>query len=306
VAAALNATQVLNLKDFRPSLDEAPALSAKEEAELSPEEKAGLIAKRKELDSKATLDFLKKYLKLTHCDLFFADAAILVEGTVEKLLLSQMIDACARGLQIRYLTVLEVGGAYAHKFSSLLAFLGIPYLVITDIDTVDAVDARKACPADRPGALTSNAALKFFLDKSTRDDLVSLKRENQIVATGSCFVAFQRPVIVNVSDEDHEMHGRTLEETFVYENLLLFQQGKLALGIDFAQLKTADEIKAGIFSEVRDQKFKKTEFALSIASSASVWRTPVYIEEGLQWLEEKLAPPAPSGTAPDLSPTATI
>jgi predicted ATP-dependent endonuclease of OLD family len=29
-------------------------------------------------------DFLQRYLKLTHCDLFFADAAILVEGNVEK------------------------------------------------------------------------------------------------------------------------------------------------------------------------------------------------------------------------------
>jgi predicted ATP-dependent endonuclease of OLD family len=37
-------------------------------------------------------DFLQRYLKLTHCDLFFADAAILVEGNVERLLLPVMID----------------------------------------------------------------------------------------------------------------------------------------------------------------------------------------------------------------------
>ena len=30
-----------------------------------------------------SLAFLKRYLRLTHCDLFFADAAILVEGAVE-------------------------------------------------------------------------------------------------------------------------------------------------------------------------------------------------------------------------------
>ncbi|MNC74659.1 hypothetical protein D3C75_1260530 [compost metagenome] len=29
-----------------------------------------------------TRDFLERYLRLTHCDLFFADAAILVEGNV--------------------------------------------------------------------------------------------------------------------------------------------------------------------------------------------------------------------------------
>jgi predicted ATP-dependent endonuclease of OLD family len=37
-------------------------------------------------------DFLQRYLKLTHCDLFFADAAILVEGNVERLLLPVMIE----------------------------------------------------------------------------------------------------------------------------------------------------------------------------------------------------------------------
>ena len=34
-----------------------------------------------------TRDFLLQYMKLTHCDLFFADAAVLVEGNVERLLL---------------------------------------------------------------------------------------------------------------------------------------------------------------------------------------------------------------------------
>ena len=41
-------------------------------------------------------DFLQRYLKLTHCDLFFADAAILVEGNVERLLLPVMIEEGSR------------------------------------------------------------------------------------------------------------------------------------------------------------------------------------------------------------------
>lgn len=306
VVAALNATQILNLQDFMPTVDDVPMLSEKEEAELSAEEKSTLVASRKAVHREETLRFLKKYLKLTHCDLFFADAAILVEGTVEKLLLSQMIDLCARGLQIRYLTVLEVGGAYAHKFSSLLAFLGIPYLVITDIDTVDAADARKACRADKPGARTSNAALKFFLRKSTRDDLVALKRENQVIENGTGFVTFQRPIQIKVGDADHEMHGRTLEETFVYENLPIFQQEKISLGVDLSQMTTSEEIMACIYAEVKGRNFKKTEFALNVASSTSGWRTPSYIEEGLLWLQNRLAPPAPNGGVADANREAAI
>ena len=40
----------------------------------------------------ATRSFLLQYLKLTHCDLFFADAAVLVEGNVERLLLPLIIQ----------------------------------------------------------------------------------------------------------------------------------------------------------------------------------------------------------------------
>lgn len=303
---AFNATHVLNLSDFRPSSELNPTLSEKEEANLSPDEMAALIAKRQEHDRRMTLDFLKKYLKLTHCDLFFADAAILVEGTVEKLLLPQMIGACARGLQSKYITVLEVGGAYAHKLSSLLSFLGIPYLVITDIDTVDAADARRACRADKAGTRTSNAALKAFLGKSMRDELVSLKYENQIVENRACFVTFQRPVMVKLDGADHEMHGRTMEEAFVYENLPLFQEKSLSFGVDFDKLKTAEEIRDSIYREVRGQNFKKTEFALNVASSQSTWCTPAYIKEGLQWLEKRLSPPVPNDAAPNSSAKVSV
>lgn len=88
------------------------------------------------LSPSESLAFLKRYLRLTHCDLFFADAAILVEGAVEKLLMPAMIGSAAKRLRTTYLTVLEVGGAYAHRFEGLLSFLHIPYLVITDLDSV--------------------------------------------------------------------------------------------------------------------------------------------------------------------------
>ncbi|WP_289393195.1 ATP-dependent nuclease [Peteryoungia algae] len=80
--------------------------------------------------------FLERYLKLTHCDLFFADAAVLVEGNVERLLLPAMIAKAAPGLQAAYLSVLEIGGAFGHRFRRLVEFLGITTLVITDIDSV--------------------------------------------------------------------------------------------------------------------------------------------------------------------------
>lgn len=87
-------------------------------------------------DEKVSREFLQRYLKLTHCDLFFSDAAILVEGNVERLLLPAMVESAALRLRSSALTILEVGGAFAHRFKELMEFVGITTLVITDIDSV--------------------------------------------------------------------------------------------------------------------------------------------------------------------------
>ena len=84
----------------------------------------------------AVRTFLERYLKLAHCDLFFADAAVLVEGNVERLLLPQMIETAAPRLQSTYLTILEIGGAFGYRFKALIEFLGLTTLIITDLDSV--------------------------------------------------------------------------------------------------------------------------------------------------------------------------
>lgn len=100
-------------------------------------------------------DFLEKYLKLTHCDLFFSDAAILVEGNVERLLLPVMIRKVAKTLRSACLCILEVGGAFGHRFQSLIEFLGLTTLIITDIDSV-------ALVAPTAGAVVGDEEVEEF------------------------------------------------------------------------------------------------------------------------------------------------
>jgi len=88
-------------------------------------------------------EFLQRYMKLTHCDLFFADGAILVEGNVERLLLPPMINKCAEELNSCYLSIIEVGGAYGHIFKQLIEFLGLTTLIITDLDSIEPVPAKQ-------------------------------------------------------------------------------------------------------------------------------------------------------------------
>lgn len=242
-----------------------------------------------------SLAFLKRYLRLTHCDLFFADAAILVEGAVEKLLMAAMIESAAVRLRTTYLTVLEVGGAYAHRFEGLLSFLHIPYLVITDLDSVAPTGYPTACRADVAGARTSNASLKKLCGKSTVAELIGLTPDDKKQAAKDRCIAFQTDIFVTEGTRHQALRPRTLEEAIVYENFELMRAGTLS--IDITIRAPLDEAYQDVYDRIRSDSFKKTDFAMDVLACDEEWTVPEYIAEGLRWLEERLCPPLASASA---------
>ena len=115
-------------------------------------------------------DFLQRYMKLTHCDLFFADAAILVEGNVERLVLPLMIAHGAKKLSAAYLSILEVGGAFAYRFRRLIEFLGLPTLIVTDLDSVHPELPKKEKVAAGDGAAAEAAQAAEDAEEEDDDD----------------------------------------------------------------------------------------------------------------------------------------
>lgn len=265
-----NASHVLSLRAFRPEADVVEGVA------ISPSD---------------SLAFLKRYLRLTHCDLFFADAAILVEGAAEKLLLPSMIEQAANRLRTCYLTVLEVGGAYAHRFEGLLAFLRIPYLVITDLDSVQPTGYPSTCRADVIGARTSNASLKKLCGKQTVAELIALQPADKIDTTKDRCVAFECDVLVIEGENQLAMRPRTLEEAIAYENFALLRAGSLSIGVPIPDALA--EAYSCIYERIEAKEFKKTDFAMNLLATTSVWKAPAYIVEGLRWLELRLCDPAP-------------
>lgn len=260
-----NISVVRSLRTFRP---EADIVDGKV---ISPEE---------------SLTFLKRYLRLTHCDLFFADAAILVEGAVEKLLMPSIIAESANRLRSTYLTILEVGGAHAYRFEGLLKFLCIPYLVITDLDSVQPTGYPKACRADLAGARTSNESLKKLCGKKTISELIAMSGNEKINKEKDRCVTFQMDVKIIDNGTQCLMRPRTLEEAIAYENFTLIREGKLSMGITIPE--NLNEAYNGIYNHIRSDNFKKTDFAMSLLASDINWTTPAYIREGLYWLENRL------------------
>jgi len=246
------------------------------------------------VSSTESLAFLKRYLRLTHCDLFFADAAILVEGAVEKLLLPAMIESAAPRLRTTYLTILEVGGAYAHRFDALLNFLHIPYLVITDLDSVVPTGYPSACRADVADARTSNASLKQLCGKTTVAELIAMTSDEKKHAAKDRCVAFQTDILVVDGPNQKVLRPRTLEEAIVYENFGLLRSGALSIGADVSP--ALDDAYQDVYDRIRSNGFKKTDFAMDILARTEPWTVPEYIAEGLRWLEARLCPPVGGAT----------
>lgn len=262
-----NASAVRSLRAFQPDADVVDGVA------IAPSE---------------TLAFLKRYLRLTHCDLFFADAAILVEGAAEKLLLPSMIESSAKRLRTSYLTLLEVGGAYAHRFEGLLAFLRIPYLIVTDLDSVQPAGYPSTCRADVAGARTSNASLKKLCGKTTVADLIAMEPVEKISVPKDRCVAFQTDVLTIDGEAQMAMRPRTLEEAIAYENFALLRAGTLSIGIRIPD--SLEEAYGEIYERVGSKDFKKTDFAMSLLAAPATWVVPAYIAEGLRWLESRLCP----------------
>ena len=100
----------------------------------------------------------------------------MVEGVTEKMLLPIMINKEAKSLNNEYISVLEVGGNYTHKFKELLHFIKVKTLIITDLDTVG-LDDKKCEPSI--GVSYSNDALSFFFKNPTLLDLKVFTIQNK-------------------------------------------------------------------------------------------------------------------------------
>ena len=224
-------------------------------------------------------DFLHQYMTLTSCDLLFADKAVLIEGTGERLLLPKMIEKVdsdkpvAQRLASQYVSVLEVGGAYAHIFFKLLDFLELRTLVITDLDSIDVNDARKRCKVSR-GTGTSNACITgWFSDAETTNDdaRTALTPADLIAKPYEAKVSGIRRLAYQIPDVAGQPCGRSFEDAFILANPALF--GLDREGIDREEMAWD-----------KANHVKKSEFALRHALKDTDWIVPRYIEEGLEWL----------------------
>jgi predicted ATP-dependent endonuclease of OLD family len=245
-----------------------------------------------------TTGFAIRYLKTTHCDLFFADAAILVEGPAERMLVPLFIRNHFPELTCCYISLLEIGGSHAHRLKPLLEDLGLISLIITDIDSVDpSSNNSSVCPAKDKNFITGNTTLKQWLPKiDTINGLLNAKDENKISSSSKIRVAYQIPISIKIVNTDESALPYTFEDSLVFQNIQIFKDLK-GTGL-IKKFKTAIEsntnavgLGTALFNALNAKNVKKAEFALDVLFSkeSETLNPPNYIKEGLDWLQDKLS-----------------
>ena len=247
-------------------------------------------------DHNETSKFATRYLQTTHCDLFFADAAILVEGAAERMLIPHFIRVRFRKLDQSYISLLEIGGAHAHRLRPLLDTLRLPSLVVTDLDSIQKTGTAKALPEHGKGYRTGNTTLKNWVPRmELLDDLLDLSDDAKQTEDGLVRVAYQCPITVEYKEGESEGKAipYTFEDSLALTNLTQFRGYAEPVGL-LKKLQAAlgkdslEDASHEMFANL--EKGSKAEMALELLylSGPDQIEPPVYIADGLQWLEQNL------------------
>ncbi|HBH7898131.1 TPA: AAA family ATPase [Vibrio parahaemolyticus] len=250
--------------------------------------------KKNETDVSSTNKFVSRYLKTTHCDLFFANGVILVEGAAERMLLPHFISSHHQDLRRSYISILEIGGAHAQRLRPLIELLGLPTLVITDTDACDSL-GKKARPKRGASLEFGSETLKswFEFGNLTLDDLLDLPPEQKVQS--NVRVSFQYGIQTKFTPKARttkEVIPYTFEDAVALTNLELFRKLSKSTGMVkkmhlATKMTTLNACCNAMYKALDGEKAKMALDLLSDVEPNELL-VPEYISEGLVWLEGEL------------------
>ncbi|WP_270838553.1 AAA family ATPase [Bifidobacterium pseudocatenulatum] len=249
---------------------------------------------------------------LNFADIVFADKAILFEGDTERMYIQALLKESEndkfKQLRRQYIAFIQVGGAYASVYIPLLHVLGIPSLIITDIDYKSKIsdaeisDAEILTASDKQIETTNETLKKIWIHNDESRELseqmhsyytVNAKKDIVIQVKG-----FNNIAVVTQSKFDG--FGSTLEDALLYKLIYNLRKSGVVNTFDkddknkWKVMKEETGLEFSIPREgkvsIRDivKSIKKTDFMYSLILNNQIANSlPAYIEEGLLWLVEK-------------------
>lgn len=244
-----------------------------------------------------TQQFVTRYLRIQHADIFFADALILVEGAAERMLIPHFIKNRHPTVHHAYVTMLEIGGSHAHRLRPLIDALKIPTLVVTDLDPQ--VNGKSTPTARGTNQTTGNPTLQqWWQHGDDIDALLDAAADSKELPGDDQFAvrfAYQVPVTASLpgGGGPGEALPTTFEDALALQNIIFFGQLN-GTGLTKKFRKTlassTDLTSAAADLHSHLKTGSKAELALDALADPGFDEItpPQYIEEGLVWLEARL------------------
>lgn len=236
---------------------------------------------------KNLLEFYDWFYTINFPDIVFADKIILYEGDTERMLIKSVLQSAEfESLRNQYVSFVQVGGAYGYNYRSIIDFLRIKSVIITDLDyDKDVLTESEILPSCSTNSTINQFAASIISDPCpTVQTLYEWKqRSNPIVINETICLAFQ-------GREDG--FARTLEEAMLAKhygitalekkNQNVWKKHRKEDGLKFVIPRDGE---SDIHSIVSHTARAKTDFMYSvILSNLAEAMLPNYIKEALLWL----------------------
>ena len=235
--------------------------------------------------------------------MFFSDAAIFVEGFAEDLIMPYYIEKREK-LNRRYISIFNINGAHGFLYKRLVEALGIPVLIVTDLDikrenededegeSVDNTKAKKTVSYAQVNCLkgkeTTNATIIDLKGDSDLSNISTfIEKDNLRLAyqgkiNGYYATSFEEALILN--NYDNEVINNILKELKprIYTNIVGIKPD-YKKNIDNSykwQVKLSNckgEFASKLLYQIANEDLEE-----------KIPQLPKYISDGLDWIEQKL------------------
>ena len=246
---------------------------------------------------KDDLSFLKKHIKYKVSELFFSDAVILVEGITEYTLLPYYLEE-NRELNKYYISIFNINGAHGLVYKELLKELGIPALIITDLDIKREKWERGENKEDTKNTFlqinslknrtTTNKTLKYF--NKNNEKIAELK---EYIEDDNLCIVYQGKI--------SSYYATSFEEAFIltnYNNKIMnetLKAVKKETYIDIVGENSYENNKKYSYKWQCKLSKSKSDFAnellyriITSEETESIPKLPKYIQAGLKVLARNL------------------
>lgn len=243
--------------------------------------------------------FLKKHIKYKVSELFFSEAAIFVEGFAEDMIIPYYIEK-REGLCKHFVSVFNINGAHGFLYKRLIEALGIPVLIITDLDIERKEESEEGTEEDRKSATIYQQISCLDDHKTTNATIIDLYGKSNISAIpnhiekNNLYLAYQGKI--------NGYYATSFEEAFIltnYDNALaneLLKELKPQIyKSTVGKIPKYEKNKENSYKWQRKLEKSKGEFASKLLYKIvneeleeNLPKLPQYISDGLDWLEEKL------------------